>query len=124
MTLEIFQQFPATSESPAVIRILSPREPGGCPGLCSGSSPSADGGETASGWMLPPLPVAWRTQWWGSGSSLIPLDGLGLSKNSVPGQGALGCLGELSLACLEGGRDRSPVTSAVSSTRVLRKRSL
>ena len=72
------------------IGILSPREPGGCPVLCSGSRPSADGGERASGWTLPPLPVAWRTQWWGSGPSLIPLDGLGLSKNSVPGPGALG----------------------------------
>ena len=85
------------------IRILSPRGPGGCPLLCSGSRPSADGGDTASGWMLPPLPVARRTQGWGSGPSLILLDSLGLSNTRSLGQVPCGAWGNLSRSALFGG---------------------
>lgn len=107
------------------IRILSPREPGGCPLLCSGSRPSADGGDTASGWMLPPLPVAGGHRGGEAGQVWSPWTVwvfLILSPWArcpvVPGGTSL------AQPCLEGGCDRSPVTSAVSTTQVLRKCSL
>lgn len=60
--------------------------------MLSVPSPSADGEGTVSGWTLPLPEVAWRTQWWGSGSNPISLDGLGFSQNITAGPGGLECL--------------------------------